>query len=81
MGLWCDLFVDDIKLTIALKIGFDCGIVDNKEGHSVLLENGNYFPFIWTNCRIFVYSFKIDNFTTEVEKCLFLIKLSQGETD
>ena len=30
MGLWCDLFVDDIKLIITLKIGFDCGIVENK---------------------------------------------------
>ena len=39
MGLWCDLFVDDIKLIIALKIGFDCGIVENKGGHSVLLES------------------------------------------
>ena len=34
MGLWCDLFVEDIKLIIALNIVFDCGIVDNKRGHS-----------------------------------------------
>ena len=39
MGLWWDLFVDDIKLIIALKISFDCGIVENKGGHSVLLES------------------------------------------
>ena len=39
MGLWCYLFVEDIKLIIALNIGFDCGIVDNKRGHSILLES------------------------------------------
>ena len=44
------------------------------------MKNGNYFPFIWTNCRIFVYSFKIDNFTTEVGK-MSIFDLVVSETE
>ena len=32
MGLWWDLFVEDIKLIIALKIDVDCVIIVSKGG-------------------------------------------------